>query len=204
MEKARAEAFSDGVMAVAITLLALNLSFSTHGHLLEQFGHNWPVYAAYVVSFFTVGVVWVNHHALFDLLTRVDRTLLFLNLALLLFIVAIPFATDTLAEYFRSGGSDGRVAAMLYAGVCEGMSICFTLIFAYAHRAEHMTIPLDDSSFRRAIVGFGAGCLFYAIALIAAVFSPALTLVVAGAITSYYITQRTPTAPDEVAEESSV
>ncbi len=187
------EAFSDGVMAVAITLLALNLN--PHAH--------WLVYVTYVLSFFTVGVIWVNHHALFNLLTRVDRTLLFVNLTLLLFVVAIPFATDTLAQYLFASGRDAKVAAVLYSGIAEGMSICFTLIFAYAHRAGHMIVPLTDQEFRKAITGFGAGCLFYLVAMVVGLFSPVAMLVIASAITMYYIFQRTPTADADLAEDAA-
>jgi hypothetical protein len=87
MEKGRAEAFSDGVLAVAITLLVLDLHVDAtgHGSLSHQLGQTWPSFAAYVVSFFVIGVIWVNHHALFALIDRVDRVLLFENLMLLMF-----------------------------------------------------------------------------------------------------------------------
>ena len=87
MDKGRAEAFSDGVLAVAITLLALDLHVeaSGHGTLVHQLGENWPSFVAYAVSFLVIGVIWVNHHALFSLVERVDRVLLFENLVLLMF-----------------------------------------------------------------------------------------------------------------------
>ena len=103
MSSARLEAFSDGVFAVAITLLALDLRVDGPGHgtLAHQLAHQWPSFAAYVVSFFVIGIVWVNHHALFTSFARADRSLMFLNLLLLLWIVAIPFATSTMATYLR-------------------------------------------------------------------------------------------------------
>ncbi len=99
MDRGRLEAFSDGVFAVAITLLALNLAVAGTGHgpLLHQLGEHWPSFIAYLISFFTIGIIWVNHHALVRSIAVVDRTLLFLNLLLLLFVVVIPFATATLA-----------------------------------------------------------------------------------------------------------
>jgi uncharacterized membrane protein len=89
--RTRLEAFSDGVFAVAITLLALDLPVAGQGHgpLLHQLAEHWPSFVAYMISFFTIGVIWVNHHALVGNITIVDRTLLFLNLLLLLFVVLI-------------------------------------------------------------------------------------------------------------------
>ena len=102
MDRSRLEAFSDGVFAVAITLLALNLAVPGPGHgaLLQQLGSHWPAFVAYVISFFTIGIIWVNHHALVRNIAVVDRTLLFLNLLLLAFVVAIPFGH----------GHDGRLS----------------------------------------------------------------------------------------------
>src|SRR6201992_2175879 len=93
LTKGRVEAFSDGVLAVAITLLVLDLHVDTGGSesLAHQLGDKWPSFAAYVVSFFVIGVIWVNHHALFSLIASVDRTLLFYNLLLLMFVTTIPF-----------------------------------------------------------------------------------------------------------------
>src|SRR6185437_983777 len=96
MDRSRLEAFSDGVFAVAITLLALDLAVAGpegHGPLAEQLYHKWPAFLAYLISFFMIGIIWVNHHALVRQITKVDRTLLFLNLVLLLFVVLIPFST---------------------------------------------------------------------------------------------------------------
>ncbi len=88
MDRGRLEAFSDGVFAVAITLLALNLAVGGPGHgpLLQQLGQHWPTFIAYLISFFTIGIIWVNHHALTTNIRVVNRTLLFLNLLLLLFV----------------------------------------------------------------------------------------------------------------------
>lgn len=116
MTKARLEAFSDGVIAVAITLLALDLAVDGPGHgpLLKQLEDHWPNFAAYIISFFIVGIVWVNHHALIQNLKVINRTLMFLNLTLLLFVVMIPFATQTAARYLTLGTSDSHVAMALY------------------------------------------------------------------------------------------
>jgi hypothetical protein len=93
-ETGRTEAFSDGVLAIAVTLLVLDLHVpprnTLHEPLAVALAHEWPAYAAYVTSFLIIGIIWVNHHAVFELVGRVDRSVLFLNLLLLMSVVAIP------------------------------------------------------------------------------------------------------------------
>jgi uncharacterized membrane protein len=196
MEKARLEAFSDGVFAVAITLLALDLAVAGpgHGSLAHQLGDRWPSYAAYVVSFFIIGITWVNHHALFKSLAVVDRLLLFLNLTLLMFIVAIPFGTATMAAYFRTDGADAHLAAALYAAILEGMALSFGAIFAWSIRVdERRHEPLPTGSARGALVRFVAGALVYVVAIALAFVSPAATLVLIALVAVYYVFEQTPT-----------
>src|SRR5215471_7387072 len=116
MDSGRLEAFSDGVFAVAITLLALNLAVPGPGPgpLARQLAGHWPSFAAYLVSFLTIGIIWVNHHTLFKNFAGIDRPLLFINLMLLFFVVAIPFATATIAAYLSRGGADASLAAALF------------------------------------------------------------------------------------------
>ena len=110
MASGRAEAFSDGVFAVAITVLVFGLRVSGHGSLGHQLLAAWPHYFAYVVSFLTIGIMWMNHHTILGHVTRVDRPLLVLNLLLLMGIVAIPFPTDLVASNLLGDG--GRTAAV--------------------------------------------------------------------------------------------
>lgn len=199
MDKGRIEAFSDGVFAVAITLLALDLTVAGpggHHPLSWQLGHLWPQFAAYVVSFFTVGVVWVNHHALFKSLTRPDRTLLFLNLLLLMFVVLIPFATSVMAEYLTAGGWDASLAALLYSAVSGGMAVCFTLIFRWSVTGDHRQVPIPPEQVWPATLRFSAGLLGYAVAMLAALISAPLALAVNAAMTGYYIFDQTPTTAE--------
>jgi uncharacterized membrane protein len=95
MDKGRLEAFSDGVFAVAITLLVFGLAVAHvgRGHLAGALGHEWPRAVAYVVSFMVIGIIWINHHAVLGLVKQADRVILAVNLALLLAVVSIPFAT---------------------------------------------------------------------------------------------------------------
>ena len=127
MDTARAETFSDGVFAIAITLLILNVTVHHSGGPL---GHDllrlWPSYLAYAISFLTIGIMWVNHHTIFRHFERVDRPLLFLNIALLLLIAFVPFPTRVVAEFVRSD-ADRRAAALLY-----GTTLTITAVFFFA------------------------------------------------------------------------
>ena len=120
---------------------------------------------SYVVSFFIVGITWVNHHALVDTFVKVDRKLLFLNLLLLLFVVAIPFATSTMATYLRSGGNDAHVAAALYGVVLEGMGVSFGMIFVWSLRRDRRVVPLPPEGIRAAVLRFGLGSIAYLVAI---------------------------------------
>ena len=130
---ARAEAFSDGIFAIAATLLVLDLGVpKPDPTLLDGFLHEWPAYAAYATSFLTIGIIWVNHHAVLERLDRVDRGLLFLNVVFLLFVALIPFPTKVLANYLQSGGDYAHVAAAAYGVAMILMGISFSLLNYYA------------------------------------------------------------------------
>jgi uncharacterized membrane protein len=199
MNKGRVESFSDGVLAVAITLLALNLSVKTTGggSLAHQLGHQWPSFVAYALSFFEIGVIWVNHHALFALLKQVDRTLLFHNLVLLLWVTIIPFTTATLAGFVRGDLSDARLAVVLYSVSWEGMAISMTLILRHALRRNLLLRPVDRETGRRATRRFGVGIFVYPSVLVVGLFSPATMLVLYGLLTCFYIAEQTPILPPE-------
>jgi len=198
MDRGRLEAFSDGVFAVAITLLALNIAVKgpPHPPLLQQLGdHGWA-FGAYLLSFFAIGIVWVNHHTLIKSISMVDRMLLFLNLVLLLFVVLIPFATATVADYMSQGNSrDARVAMMLYAGVLLGMSIGFGAIFEWTLHGEHSLQPLPPEAHWPARLRFLAGGGVYVVAILVAVFNAIAAFILIALVAVYYIAQRTPSSP---------
>ena len=197
MDRSRLEAFSDGVFAVAITLLALDLTVEGpgHGHLIDQLYDKWPAFLAYLISFFMIGVVWVNHHALVRSITKVDRLLLFLNLVLLLFVVLIPFATSTEAAYFPHDSADARLAMALYAGVFLGMSAGFGGIFEWTLHGERVYQPLPPARRWPARLRFVAGALFYVLALVIALFNAVASFVVIALVAVYYILENTPVYP---------
>ena len=199
MDSGRLEAFSDGVFAVAITLLALDLVISGPGPhqptLAAQLANHWPAFVAYAISFATIGIIWVNHHALVRNFSEIDRTLLFVNLLLLFFVVSIPFATSTIAAYLRAGGGDASLAAAIYQGVFEGMSISFTLLFWRAVRREHLRAALTPQQARQATIRFGIGNLFYIAGIGIAFVSAPASLALSGLVAVYYIFEQTPVRP---------
>jgi uncharacterized membrane protein len=201
MDSARLEAFSDGVFAVAITLLALDLAVAGPGHgtLAHQLANKWPSFAAYAISFLTIGIIWVNHHGVFKNLSEIDRPLLFFNLLLLFFVVSIPFATSTMATYLREGGADSHLASVLYIGAFEGMSIAFTLIFAWAIRHEHMNVPLSSVDARRASIRFGIGQVGYIVGIGVCFVSAPAALVISFLVAVYYVFEQTPRRASESA-----
>jgi len=194
MDRNRLEALSDGVFAVAITLLALNLALPGPGHgaLLTQLADHWPSFVAYLISFFTIGVIWVNHHALIGNVKAVDRTLLFINLVLLLFVVVIPVATNTMAEYLTSGGQDSRLAMALYAAVFEGMGASFAVMFVWTLREGRAVRAVPKEAQRRAWLRFSPGLAAYLVAIAVAFASAPAALAIVGLAAVYYVFERTP------------
>jgi uncharacterized membrane protein len=144
MSKTRIEAFSDAVIAVAITLLALDLHVpdpAGAGTLAHKLGEQWPNYAAYVVSFLTIGIIWINHHAMLRRVMSVDHAILMLNLVLLLTIGVLPFTTALMAEYLKATHGQ-HLAAVIYGGSFLAMSLAFfamqrQLLIAKARSREY-------------------------------------------------------------------
>src|SRR3954447_23448506 len=140
----RLEAFSDGVFAIAITLLVLELTLHPPGTPLELLAHEWPSYFAYVVSFLTIGAAWLAHNELTDRLTKADSVLLRLNLLLLLTITFLPFPTRLVAESLK-GLHGERVYVALY-----GVTLLLTRVFGFAleeyARREHLDTPEGEAA----------------------------------------------------------
>jgi uncharacterized membrane protein len=194
MDRGRLEAFSDGVFAVAITLLALNLAVEGPGYgpLANQLADKWPAFVAYLISFFTIGIIWVNHHALVSNIASVSRLLLFLNLVLLLFVVMVPFATKTVADYLAHGGFDAKVAVAVYGIVLEGMSLGFAsmLEWSLGEGRTRAAVPPDRRWAVR--LRFASGGLAYLLVIGGAFLSAPAALAFSGLVGVYYIFERTP------------
>ena len=157
-ETARIEAFSDGVFAIAITLLVLDLkvprSLPQGSSLAEALIAQWPTFGAYLTSFATIGIMWINHHYLFTVIRRSDHNLLILNLLLLLMVTFIPYPTSLLAEYFNHPGE--RLAAVLYSGSFLVIALLFYVLWKYAskdnrligHEVDHSIVEGIHKSYR--------------------------------------------------------
>jgi len=196
MSTSRLEAFSDGVFAIAATLLVLELHVPTvgSGPLLALLVEQWPSYAAYVVSFLTIGIIWVNHHAMFTLVRRVDRPLLFLNLLLLLVIGVIPFPTAVVGAWITDA-QDAPVAAALLGGVFLIMGLAFAGIWLYAVSHHDLALEsLQPAVARSAIPRFTIGNVAYLVGIGVAVVSPLLSLLIYGVVAVYYVFPTLPRA----------
>jgi len=185
METGRVEAFSDGVFAIAITLLILTIEPPSRGeHLGHELLRLWPSYLAYAVSFVTVGIMWVNHHAIFRHFASVDRPLLLLNILLLMLIAFVPFPTRVAAEFIRSG-ENRREAALLYGITMTITAVCFFAVWMYGSR--RLLLPGTDM---REVTGitrsYLPGAPMYGTATLIAFASGTASLALFAAIALFY------------------
>jgi uncharacterized membrane protein len=187
MEPNRVEAFSDGVFAIAITLLILAVGIEqaiSGGDLGEQLLDLWPAYIAYAVSFLTIGIMWANHHQIFRHFERVDRPLLLLNILLLMVISFTPFPTRVVAEHAQNA-SDRQAAALLYGTTMTITAICFFGVWFYGSRKL-----LRPDADRREVSGitrsYLPGAPIYATATLIAFVNSIASLVLFGAIALFY------------------
>ncbi len=168
MSVGRLEAFSDGVLAIVITLLILDIKVprAAKGHLGRELADQWPQYAAYLVSFLIVGIIWLNHHAMVQLLTRTSHSTQVLNLLLLLPVSVLPWPTAVLAEYARTGtASDQRTAVLLYGVTSTLMAVAFNLLWRHILRhPELRRADVDDKLLAVRNRRYNAGLLVYPVA----------------------------------------
>jgi uncharacterized membrane protein len=174
----RLEAFSDGVFAIAITLLVLEITVPhvTDGNLGRALGDEWPSFFGFGLSFITIGIMWMNHHAVFRDIERVDHVLLVLNLLLLLGISFVPFATAVLAENFNDN-DPRRVATLLYAGTFTTTATLFNAVWLYASRGNRLIDRHTSAArVRSRTLRYLPGPVLYALGLPLALISPWLTI----------------------------
>ncbi len=194
VDRGRLEAFSDGVFAVAITLLALDLVIAGPGHgpLAHQLEQRWPGFLAYLISFFTIGIIWINHHTLVSNIRVVSRSLMYLNLVLLLFVVLVPFATGTVADYLSHRDFDSRVAVAFYSGTMLGMSLGFAGMLEWSlHEGRtYGTVPEGRRWLAR--LRFASGGLVYLAVIGIAFLNAEVALAIIAVVAVYYMFERTP------------
>lgn len=177
----RLEAFSDGVFAIAITLLVLDIKVPRDlpegTRLWNALAAQWPVYLAFLISFVTIGIMWINHHRLFRIIHRVDHGLLVLNGLLLLGITFVPFPTALVAEHLLQG--DERIAAMVYSGTFTLIALVFNALWWYASGSRRLLNPRANE---RAVKGitraYALGPLLYLAALGVALVSVTASLLI--------------------------
>jgi uncharacterized membrane protein len=187
VSRARLETFSDGVFAIAITLLVLTIAQPANYHdLAHQLADRWPSLAAYVVSFTVIGIMWLNHHAVLNNIARIDRGVFYINLALLLTIAFIPYPTGVFGEALRQG--DGaKAAAVAYSVTMAVNAYAWGALWVYAATRRRLLVesfPEDQRA--TATVLFTAGIAAYTIAIGVAYINAYACLAFHAALALYY------------------
>jgi len=191
----RLEAFSDGVFAIAATLLILDVHADGPrlGHALLL---AWPSYAAYGVSFLTIGIMWVNHHTVLEQIGRADRTFLFLNVFFLMLVAFVPFPTRLVAEHFRDGGA--RAADLSYGITMTSTAVFYNALWLYAARGGRLLREDADASVVSGITrSYRVGPLMYLAATLVALASPRISVALFTIIALSYVMESSVFAPRE-------
>jgi len=187
LNKSRLEAFSDGVFAIAITLLVLTIAQPTnYGQLGGQLGDRWPSLVAYTVSFAIIGIMWLNHHAIFMHVDRVDRPFVYLNLALLLTVVFVPYPTGILGEALRQG-QGARTAAVAYSVTMTVNACAWSALWLYASSGRRLLADgFPEGRRARATLAYTSGTLVYAVSVGVALLNAFACLAFHGFLALYY------------------
>jgi uncharacterized membrane protein len=190
-ETARLEAFSDGVIAIAITLLVLEIRVppieeATQAELWHALRGLWPNYLGYVISFFTIGIMWANHHTIFRFIGRTDHYLILTNLLFLFFLATIPFPTALLADFL--GHPAERVGIIVYSGWFLLTAISYNVLWRYASQGNRLIDPDADPAGVATITSrFNLGPPAYGLAFALSFFNTALSLAVLLGLALLYV-----------------
>src|SRR3954454_23871505 len=171
--------FSDGVLAIAITLLVLELPFDKvgDGELGHALGEHWARFAAYGLSFLGIGILWLHHHAIFSAVVHVDRTLVLLHLILLFCAAFLPYPTSLLGDYLSDGGSNARVAMLLYSGTWTLVSGAAAMMCRHVLRSPALlSSEVDPAGARRLYRNLAGATVAYLGFTLIALASPVATL----------------------------
>ncbi|WP_410789212.1 TMEM175 family protein [Kribbella sp. C-35] len=188
-ETGRLEAFSDGVFAIAITLLVLELrspELEEGERLWPALLHEWPQFAAYLTSFAILGIMWVNHHSMFRQIQRADRGLMFLNLLLLLWVTLLPFPTSMFAEHLEDHTINANVAAAVYSANLTLAAIAFSAIWWHVLRKHLVEHEMDSAEMRRSLIRYSFGTVIYGACIGVSFISAQVTLLLVFLLAVYY------------------
>jgi uncharacterized membrane protein len=178
-ETARIEAFSDGVLAIAITLLVLDIPVPPgHGGLGEELRAGWPHYLAFVTAFLTIAVMWANHHDLFRVIDKSDRGLMLANAFLLLSISFLPFPTSVLAIHMRDTGADRQVALLTYGGTMFVIAIAYNVLWRYVRARGLLRDDLPETAVSAINRAYNSALVVYGAALLLSFFAAWLSIAV--------------------------
>ncbi len=185
-ETGRLEAFSDGVFAIAITLLILEIPIpSDSPHLTHDLLQRWPSFLAYAISFVVILIMWVNHHMVFKLIDHSDRRFLMINGILLMLITFVNYPTALLADYLTT--SQSRSGMLIYSGTFVVVALCFNALWRYASYNRRLLSETADPALIAAISrAFRFGPLIYFAAFIAAFIYVPLSIAISAALAIYY------------------
>jgi uncharacterized membrane protein len=173
-ETGRIEAFSDGVFAVAVTLLILTIRVPPEGtkNIPLYVRDQWPFFLAYLISFLSILVMWANHHGIFNLVVRSDRVLLILNGILLMLITFFDYPTAVLAAAMQEGKYQ-QFAAMFYSGTLLVVTIVYNIFWRYiAGHPRLIDAHVNLGAVEKTSREYRFGPLYYAVALVASYFIP--------------------------------
>jgi len=184
----RLEAFSDGVFAIAVTLLVLDIAVSgdVGRHLLRSIAELWPSYLAYVASFATIGAAWLGHNAITEYLEHADAAFVRLNLLLLLVVSFLPFPTRLFADYIRQDSSE-RVAVTFYGISLLLAATLLRVLWRYAVRARLVRPDAADEEIQLLTERLTPGLAGYLVLIISGLFLPILAVIGYLGIALYYI-----------------
>ena len=190
METNRLEAFSDGVFAIAITLLILEIKVPPVADLGQGLLHLWPSYLAYAISFVVIGAIWINHHAMFEWIDRADPKLLLLNTLHLMFVAFLPFPTAVLAEALHSAVNQSTAAAF-YGGTLTIIGVLVTVMWNYAARhRELLNASISPEGATAIARRFLIGPTGYAVATILAFVNPWISIALFIGLNVYFLWPR--------------
>jgi uncharacterized membrane protein len=189
METQRTQFFSDAVFAIAITLLILEIRVPEDGSLGTALLDLWPSYVAYAISFLVIGAIWLNHHLMFAKFAKLDSTLMFLNLMMLMAVAFLPFPTAVLAEALHRG-EDRHIAAAFYGGTLTLGGLFVNLTWHHAVRRGLVNRDLDAADVRAVSRRYLVGPVVYAIAAVIGLFVPVVALVIYAFLNLFYLWPR--------------